>query len=438
MVVAGVQAGGKSVQPLQPVRQPVFDQKFQRAIGDRRLAAEPFGRKAVQNLVSAHRTVRFQQDFKCAAAHRCHAPAVFGKPVRRLVHGAGFAGAVIVGDEGGNGPVGVGQFCYFITIRLTCYLVTWIEAPPQSPTKGHTMRTILSTLALLAATPALAEPPRVVVDTVVTGSLVQQVMGEDAPVRVLLPKGVSPHHHQLRPSDAQGLQDADLLIWTGPELTPWLDRSAASLSEGVAQLRLLEVAGTHLRGYDGDHDHGHAHDDHDHDGTDPHAWLDPANAQVWLTAIAGALAEADPDNAGHYAENARAAGRRIAEMDTVLQSRLAPHKDAGLVVFHDAYGYFTDHYGLRPAISVSLGDASTPSAARIAAVRAEIAETGASCAFPEYASDSRLIQTAAEGTQTRMGDVLSPEGGDAAAGADLYANLMSNMAGAIDTCLSGR
>ncbi|MTD99739.1 zinc ABC transporter substrate-binding protein [Paracoccus sp. YIM 132242] len=295
------------------------------------------------------------------------------------------------------------------------------------------MRLLLSTLAFLAATPVLAEPPRVVADTPVTASLVRQVMGEGAPVQVLLPQGASAHHHQMRPSDARGLQEAGLLVWTGPELTPWLDRAAGSLADGVAQLRLLEVPGTHLRRYGEDHGHDH---DHDHDSTDPHAWLDPANARLWLTAIAEALAAKDPDNAETYARNAARAGQRIADLDASLQARLAPHEKASLVVFHDAYGYFTDHYGLRPAIAVSLGDASAPSAARLSAIRDQIAAAGAACAFPEHASDPKLVRMVIEGSGIRMGDELSPEGGTESRGPDLYFDLMGAMAQAIDDCLS--
>ncbi len=307
------------------------------------------------------------------------------------------------------------------------------------------MRRMLSALALAAAAgPALAQPPRVVVDTPITGSLVQQVMGEGVQVQVLLPQGASAHHHQMRPSDARGLQDAGLLIWTGPELTPWLDRAAASVADDVAQLQLLDVPGTHLRGYGDGHGHGHGHDhdhDHDHDqghdGADPHAWLDPANAQVWLDAIADTLAQADPGNADLYARNAAAAGQRIADLDARLQALLAPHAQSSFVVFHDAYGYFTDHYGLRPAIAVSLGDASTPSAARLSDIRGQIAASGAVCAFPEYGADPKLVRTVIEGTPVRMGAELSPEGGMMDAGPDLYERTLTGMAEALADCLDG-
>ncbi|WP_295044095.1 zinc ABC transporter substrate-binding protein [uncultured Paracoccus sp.] len=322
-------------------------------------------------------------------------------------------------------------------------------------------------LPVAAAGPVAAQPPRIVVDTPITASLVQQVTGDLAPVQVLLPKGADAHHHQMRPSDAQGLQDAGLLVWTGPQLTPWLDRAATTVAADIPQLRLLEVPGTHLRayaeehghdegeghdddhgqdnGHDHDHDHEHDHDDehghdhdHDHAGTDPHAWLDPANAQLWVTAIAEVLAQADPDNAEAYRGNAVAASGRIGDLDAAMQAQLAPHRDASIVVFHDAYGYFTDHFGLRPAIAVSLGDASTPSAARLQGIKGQIADTGAACAFPEYGGDPRLVQSVIDGTPVRMGNELSPEGGILDGGTELYSNVLSGLAEAISDCLDGR
>ena len=81
----------------------------------------------------------------------------------------------------------------------------------------------------LLATPTLAEVPAIVADTPVTASLVQQVMGDLGQPALLLDKGADPHDFQLRPSQARALQDAGLLVWVGPDLTPWLDRAAADL-----------------------------------------------------------------------------------------------------------------------------------------------------------------------------------------------------------------
>lgn len=293
------------------------------------------------------------------------------------------------------------------------------------------------TVLLLSAAPALAAP-EVVVDTQITGSLVQQVMGDLGTVHVLMPAGASVHHHQMRPSDASALQAADALIWTGPELTPWLDRAAASLGQDAVQLRLLEAKGTTLRSYEDGHTHEHDEDhdhDHSHAGNDPHAWLNPENAAHWLTAIADQLSIVDSENAATYSANAKAAAQALQDMDSAIRTQLAPVADKHFVVFHDAYGYFTDHYGLPPALAVSPGDASTPSAARISELRAQITESGATCAFPEFAQDPKLIEAATEGTGIRTGAEIAPEGAGIEPGPMLYGQVIQGLADSLTDCL---
>lgn len=337
------------------------------------------------------------------------------------------------------------------------------------------LMTTTAILGLLAAK-AIAAPPQVVTDIPVTGSLVQQVMGDLGEVRVLIGDGADPHHFQMKPSDAGALQAADLLVWVGPELTPWLERATDNLNDGTS-LPLLSVAGTYLmefgagqeehaehshddHGHDhddhDDHDHGkeeHAHDhDHDetgehehaeehghsHDGTDPHAWLDPHNAQTWLAVIADELAARDPENAETYASNAETAIKRIGEVEAQIKTQLAPVQHRPFAVFHDAYGYFTAHFGLQPAIAVSLGDASAPSAARLKEVSTQIADSGAECAFPEFGHKQSLIENAIEGSEVRMGAELDPAGRGIDIGAELYEDLLLNMGETLANCLSDK
>lgn len=313
---------------------------------------------------------------------------------------------------------------------------------------------------LLAALPADAAPPAIVADTPATGALVQMVLGDLGEARILLERGANAHSYQMRPSDAHALQQADMLVWTGPELTPWLTRPAGTLGPDHA-LVLLEIPGTLTRSYGagGDEPHrpdsdtdGHVHDaahasdhadrdadgddGHGHTGVDPHAWLDPANAQLWLAAIARDLARRDPQNAAGYAANAESAAARIAELDARLSAQLRPLSAMPFVVFHDAYGYFTGHFGLTEAIAVSLGDASAPSAARIRQVRDAVATSGASCAFPEFGHDPKLIATVIEGTGARIGAPLDPHGGSQPQGADLYPEMLQQLADRLSACLT--
>lgn len=318
-------------------------------------------------------------------------------------------------------------------------------------------------LALASLTfPAVAEVPRVVTDIPPVHSLVAQVMGDlGAPV-LLTERGANPHDMALRPSQAAAVQEAGLVVWIGPELTPWLVRALDGLGPEVPRLGLLAAPGTELREYgedDHDHDHedhdheGHAHDDHadhdheghddhahddhghSHEGTDPHAWLDPANAQLWLGLIAGELGRLDPPNAAAYAANAATAAEALAAEEAWIAALLEPLHDRPFVVFHDAYGYFAGHFGLTVAGSISLGDAAAPGAARLRELQAEIGAQGL-CVFPEANHDARLAAQLAEAAGARLGPPLDPEGMTLEPGPGLYAALLGGLAEGIADCLS--
>lgn len=315
------------------------------------------------------------------------------------------------------------------------------------------MRYIISSaFATLAATlPALAEAPRVVTDIHPVHSLVAQVMGDLGRPELLLERGASEHDFQLRPSQAAGLVEADLIVWIGPELTPWLGRALDGLGEDAAKLGLLTVPGTTTQEFseDGahtghDHDHGHDHEetakaaddhDHSHDGLDPHAWLDPANAQVWLTAIAAELGRIDPANAATYTANAKAATEEIAALDSELATTFAPLKGKPIVVYHDAYGYLAAHYGLDIFGSIALGDATAPGAARLAELRDGVAAGTPVCLFPEAQYDTALVEQIAEGTGARIGGALDPNGSMQDPGPGAYAALLRSLAQTMVDCV---
>jgi len=181
-----------------------------------------------------------------------------------------------------------------------------------------------------------------------------------------------------------------------------------------------------------DHDHGH---DHSHDGTDPHAWLDPANARLWLDLIAAELGTADPANAAAYAANAAAGKAAIDTAEAQARAALAPVADAPIMVFHDAYGYFADAFGLNVAGTIALGDAASPGAARLAELRARLVETGTTCVFPEVNHDPAYAGVVLEGSAARLGGLLDPAGVAMDPGAALYPALLTNLAETIAACV---
>jgi zinc transport system substrate-binding protein len=227
---------------------------------------------------------------------------------------------------------------------------------------------------------------------------------------------------------------ADLAVWVGPKLTPWLDRALAG--GDIMSLVLMDQAGTHVMAYGAAHDHGEETGQSDHEGANPHLWMDPDNAVVWLDRIAEALANLDSEHAAMYRANATAAKASITRMDADIATQLASLRGKAFVTYHDAYGYFIDHYGLNFAGSVALGDASSAGAAHIEQLQSKIAG-GVVCVFPEAQHDSDLLLQLLTGTSARAGGALDPVGSTLDAAADTYVVLMRGLAETLADCLSG-
>lgn len=129
-------------------------------------------------------------------------------------------------------------------------------------------------VSVMGACPALADVPQVVTDIAPVHGLVSRVMAGVGTPDLLLNGGESPHNYSLRPSDAGAVQDADLIVWTDPGLTPWLGDTLGRIAPDTPQLVLGELPETSVLEFrtgamfePHSHDHGEAegHDDHDHD-----------------------------------------------------------------------------------------------------------------------------------------------------------------------------
>lgn len=323
-------------------------------------------------------------------------------------------------------------------------------------------------MATLLSSAAIADVPKVATDIAPVQSLVSTVMGDlGAPALIVRP-GATPHGYSMRPSEAQALEEADLVIWIGEGLTPSLEGPIETLADDAHKIELMSVKGTILHeyregatfaahdhgdhddhdhdhekeaeGHGDDHEHDHAdeagsddHRDHDHSGADTHAWLDPVNARLWIGVIAEELSELDPENAATYAANAAAGQAELEALEEELRASLADLGDTGYVVFHDAYQYFERRFGLSASGAISLSDASSPSAGRIAELQAAVAEMGAICVFAEPQFNRSVVDSVFAGAAT-VG-MLDPLGFQIDQGPRLYAQMMRNMAAEFVSCL---
>ena len=197
----------------------------------------------------------------------------------------------------------------------------------------------------------------------------------------------------------------------------------------------------------GHHDHGHGdhaghddHDDHDdhaghdHGAFDPHAWLSTNNAKTWLNVIAARLSSIDPDNAGAYFANASEARGEMDALDVEINAMLDPVRGGKFVVFHDAYQYFETVYDFPASGAISLGDASDPSAARVAEIANRIKSENIACVLSEPQFNAGLVKTVMGGTDATT-EVIDPLGFGIVPGSSLYPKLIRAMAQSLVNCL---
>lgn len=295
-----------------------------------------------------------------------------------------------------------------------------------------------------------AEPVRVVVTIKPLHSLVAGVMeGVGAP-SLLISGGGSPHSYALRPSEATALRRADVVVRVSEDLESFLDRPIRSLAKDAKVITLDELDGVTLLapregGVWDEHEHDHeAHGqsgeagggdhDHEHEEHDPHLWLTPQNARVLVDAVAAALAQADPGNAARYQANAKALHAKLDALDAELRAATKPLASKPYVVFHDAYHYFEDRYGLSAAGSITVSPERQPGAKRLTEIRDKIKSLEAVCVFAEPQFEPKLINTLIVGTNARRG-VLDPLGAALPAGPELYFELMRGLAASLSACL---
>jgi zinc transport system substrate-binding protein len=254
---------------------------------------------------------------------------------------------------------------------------------------------------------------------------------------VLLPPGASPHNYALRPSDVRKVQSVDLLYWIGPDMEGFMPRVLNGRT--LPSVAVQELPGLKLRHFAEDnHSHAEEADEHDHDhrpGTlDAHLWLSPVNARVIAAKMAADLSAADSANAARYQSNLKAFDERLDALDARLKKRLAGIEGKPYFVFHEAFDYFEDAYGLKHAGVFSVAAEVQPGAQHVAAMRARLQEVGKTCVFSEPPLRPRLAETLVAGLPVKLAE-LDALGGYTPATAQGYEQVLEKLGNDLAGCL---
>lgn len=254
---------------------------------------------------------------------------------------------------------------------------------------------------------------------------------------VLLPPGASPHNYALRPSDVRKVQSVDLVYWIGPDMEGFLPRVLNGRT--LPSVAVQDLPGLKLRRFAEDsHSHAEEADEHDHDhrpgSLDAHLWLSPVNARVIATKMAADLTAADPANAARYQRNLKAFDERLDALDLRLKARLAGIAGKPYFVFHEAFDYFEDAYGLKHTGVFSVAAEVQPGAQHVAAMRTRLQEVGKTCVFSEPPLRPRLAETLVAGLPVKLAE-LDALGGYTPATAQGYEQVLEKLGNDLAGCL---
>ncbi|MDR0807486.1 MAG: zinc ABC transporter substrate-binding protein ZnuA [Enterobacteriaceae bacterium] len=266
---------------------------------------------------------------------------------------------------------------------------------------------------------------------------------------VLLPDGASPHDYALRPSDVQKIRSADLVVWIGEDMEAFLTKSLQQVAD-KKQIELTELAAIKPLLSKGDDDHGaeehhetgHDHDKHeDHDehehhhgDYDMHIWMSPEIAKQSAIAIHDKLVELMPQNKDKLNDNLVQFEQHLEQTKGKITNIMHPLRGKGYFVFHDAYSYFENAFGLTQSGHFTVNPEIQPGAQRLHQIRTQLVEHKAQCVFAEPQFQPAIINAVVQGTNVRTG-TLDPLGSKITLGKDSYMQFLTQLSQQFASCL---
>ena len=240
------------------------------------------------------------------------------------------------------------------------------------------------------------KPFRVVTTFTIIQDIAQNVAGSSAIVESITKPGAEIHDYQPTPLDVVKAQSADLVLWNGMNLERWFERFFENVSDvpSVVVSEGIEPVGIKDGPYTGK--------------PNPHAWMSPSNALIYIENIRKALVAHDPKNADAYNANAAAYAEKIKALDAPFRERIAaiPEAQRWLVTSEGAFSYLARDYGMREAFlwPINADEQGTPKQVRkvIDLVRAN----NVPVVFSESTISDKPAKQVAKETCARYGGVL--------------------------------
>ena len=199
--------------------------------------------------------------------------------------------------------------------------------------------TLISVLALSLGSSLAYAKFKVVTTFTIIQDMAQNVAGDAATVESITKPGAEIHDYEPTPKDIVKAQSADLVLWNGLNLERWFEKFFQNVKDkpAVVVTEGIEPMSIHEGPYTGN--------------PNPHAWMSPSNALIYIENIKNALVKYDPQNKETYEKNAALYAQKIKELDKPLREKLAqvPEAQRWLVTSEGAFSYLTRDYGFKEA-----------------------------------------------------------------------------------------
>ena len=270
--------------------------------------------------------------------------------------------------------------------------------------------TLISVLALSLGSSLAYAKFKVVTTFTIIQDMAQNIAGDTATVESITKPGAEIHDYEPTPKDIVKAQSADLVLWNGLNLERWFekffqnvkDKPAVVVTEGIEPMSINEGP------YTGN--------------PNPHAWMSPSNALIYIENIKNALVKYDPQNKETYEKNAALYAQKIKALDKPLREKLAqvPEAQRWLVTSEGAFSYLTRDYGFKEAYlwPINAEQQGTPQQVR------KVIETVKANNIPVVFSESTISPKPAKQVAKETG---------AKYGGVLYVDSLSNKNGPVPT-----
>lgn len=254
----------------------------------------------------------------------------------------------------------------------------------------------------------------------------KNVGGDLAEVKAVVPDGADPHSFEPSPRLIAEIESADVFIYNGLGMEPWIegvlnilegkDVQIVKASEGIELLHYdddhhHDHDDYHSHDHDHDHDHhSHEHDHHHHGEYDPHIWVDPINASKISEAILDAFMEADPENTEIYEINYLRFKEELEELDRAFTEGLKNAANRRILVSHSAFGYLARRYDLEEISVAGVSPHGEPSPRRMAELTKKAQEYDLEYIFFEVLANPRTAEVLAQEANLKVMMLYNLEG----------------------------